>query len=116
MYPVRSFKQITKEIINKYNHAPVTIGILIADGQQTAARDYIVNYMDRFDKKSGKYIDFYVPGYCEKKAPDSLSIEERYHPNSNIIWSDINDKPLFYIMRNQTAYQIPIGFFEMHKK
>lgn len=58
MNPVRTFDQITQEILDKYDYKTITVGILIADGNQTAARDYIINYMDKFDKESGKYIDF----------------------------------------------------------
>ena len=56
--PVRTFDQITQEILDKYDYKTITVGILIADGNQTAARDYIINYMDKFDKESGKYIVF----------------------------------------------------------
>ena len=80
--PVRTFDQITQEILDKYDYKTITVGILIADGNQTAARDYIINYMDKFDKESGKYIDFFVPGYCEKISDSAVSIEKRYHPNA----------------------------------
>lgn len=75
--PVRTFDQITQEILDKYDYETITVGILIADGNQTVARDYIINYMDKFDKKSGKYIDFFVPGYCEKISDSTVSIEKR---------------------------------------
>lgn len=80
--PVRTFDQITQEILDKYDYKTITVSILIADGNQTAARDYIINYMDKFDKESGKYIDFFVPGYCEKISDSAVSIEKRYHPNA----------------------------------
>lgn len=38
-------------------------GVLFCDVRQTNARDYILNYLDVFNKKSGKFIDFYIPGY-----------------------------------------------------
>ena len=68
MNPVRTFDQITQEILDKYDYKTITVGILIADGNQTAARDYIINYMDKFDILSQ------YPG--TKKSiyfPDSLS-------------------------------------------
>ncbi len=43
----------------------VTFGILVADWQMSKAREYIVDYMNRFDQNSGKYIDFMVLGYGE---------------------------------------------------
>ena len=102
--PVRTFDQITQEILDKYDYKTITVGILIADGNQTAARDYIINYMDKFDKESGKYIDFFVPGYCEKISDSAVSIEKRYHPNAYEKWICMDDLPMFIIRRNQTAY------------
>ena len=41
MNPVRTFDQITQEILNKNDFETITVGILIADGNQASARDYI---------------------------------------------------------------------------
>lgn len=38
-------------------------GVLFCDVRQTNAREYVLNYLDVFNKKSGKFIDFYIPGY-----------------------------------------------------
>ena len=77
MNPVRTFDQITQEILNKNDFETITVGILIADGNQASARDYIINYMDMFDRKSGKFIDFFVPGYCENIFGNDVNIERR---------------------------------------
>ena len=45
MNPVRTFDQITQEILNKNDFETITVGILIADGNQASARDYIINNM-----------------------------------------------------------------------
>jgi hypothetical protein len=110
--PVRTFDQITQEILDKYDYKTITVGILIADGNQTAARDYIINYMDKFDKESGKYIDFFVPGYCERISNSTVSIEKRYHPNAYEKWICMGDLPMFIIRRNQTAYYFDKFLFD----
>lgn len=112
MNPVRTFDQITQEILDKYDYKTITVGILIADGNQTAARDYIINYMDKFDKESGKYIDFFVPGYCERISNSTVSIEKRYHPNAYEKWICMGDLPMFIIRRNQTAYYFDKFLFD----
>ena len=104
MNPVRTFDQITQEILNKNDFETITVGILIADGNQASARDYIINYMDMFDRKSGKFMDFFVPGYCEDIFDNDVNIERRYHPNAYGKWCSYRDIPIFYIRRNQTAY------------
>lgn len=112
MNPVRTFDQITQEILDKYDYKTITVGILIADGNQTAARDYIINYMDKFDKESGKYIDFFVPGYCERISNSTVGIEKRYHPNAYEKWICMGDLPMFIIRRNQTAYYFDKFLFD----
>lgn len=109
MNPVRTFDQITQEILDKYDYKTITVGILIADGDQTAARDYIINYMDKFDKESGKYIDFFVPGYCEDSI---VSKEKRCHPNPCEKGICMGDLPMFIIRRNQTAYYFDKFLFD----
>lgn len=48
---------------NSYD-IPITIGLLICDLRQQYCRENILNYMNHFNKFSGKYINFYIPGYC----------------------------------------------------
>lgn len=38
-------------------------GVLFCDVRQANAREYVLNYLDVFHKRSGKLIDFYIPGY-----------------------------------------------------
>lgn len=110
--PVRTFDQITQEILNKNDFETITVGILIADGNQASARDYIINYMDMFDRKSGKFMDFFVPGYCEDIFDNDVNIERRYHPNAYGKWCSYRDIPIFYIRRNQTAYYFDKFLFD----
>lgn len=106
MNPVCTFDEISKEILkNCGEDAVATFGILIADWQQTDARQYIINYMDRFDKKSGKYIDFYIPGYYEQFNGNNNQMKDRYHPNSYVNFREIEDGNVaFQLTRNQTQY------------
>lgn len=54
MNPVGTFDEICEKVLQKYKEDEVvTIGILVADWQQDEAKQYIVDYMDRFDRKSG---------------------------------------------------------------
>lgn len=53
-------------------------GVLFCDVRQANAREYVLNYLDVFHKRSGKFIDFYIPGY--------IPSEEYYgSKNRNII-------------------------------
>ena len=64
MKPVSDFDELVKALLeSEVNDDTFVVGILIADWRQQNAREYILNYMDRFDRKSGKNIDFYIPGY-----------------------------------------------------
>lgn len=67
MNPIGKFDEICEKVLQKYEpDEVVTIGIIVADWQQDEARQYILDYMDRFDQKSGKYIDFYILGYYQR--------------------------------------------------
>ncbi|MBR1702708.1 MAG: hypothetical protein IJ716_12205 [Lachnospiraceae bacterium] len=112
MEPVSDFDEISKEILKNYRDGEViTIGILLADGQQDEAKQYIINYMDRFDRKSGKYIDFYIPGYYELNT-ENVQIHRKYHPNSYFKRDEVKKELAFYIRRNQTAYYFDKFLFD----
>ncbi len=59
MFPTGDFDRLKYEIIEWYSDIdiPITFGILTADYEQSLAREYIINYIDVFDKRSNKYID-----------------------------------------------------------
>lgn len=67
MFPTSSYERLYCDIIHRYddfdNDEYVTFGILIADARQGEAKDYILNYLDVFNRCSGKYFDFFIPGY-----------------------------------------------------
>lgn len=68
MWPVGTYERMVYDIKTRENpYLPVTFGVLIADYRQQKAREYILNYISRFDKLTGKYINFYLPGYLEER-------------------------------------------------
>jgi len=113
MNPVGTFDEICKKVLQKYeDDEVVTIGILVADWQQDEAKQYIVDYMDRFDRKSGKYIDFYIPGYYEKSNGLNEEINKKYHPNSHVKWGDIPDDATFFLRRESMPYYFDKFLFD----
>ena len=74
MYPTGDFERLKFEIMERYKDfdIPITFGILIADYEQSLAREYILNYIDVFDKRSNKYIDFFIPGYITHGSNDCI--------------------------------------------
>lgn len=105
MNPVGTFDEICKMILQKYkDDEVVTIGILVADWQQDEAKQYIVDYMDRFDRRSGKYIDFYIPGYYERDSELNGEINKKYHPISCVQRDWFQNDIAFFLRRNETPY------------
>lgn len=87
MNPVSTFDELCHKILQNYeDNTVVTVGVLLADGRQDDAKQYIINYMDMFDKHSGKYIDFYLPGYYEYSDVIEEDISKKYHPNLHTRW------------------------------
>lgn len=75
MWPLGEYERLVHEIKRRENsEIPITFGLLIADYRQQLNRDYILNYIDRFNYKSGKYINFYLPGYFEEDIYGSQQI------------------------------------------
>lgn len=85
MWPLGQYERIVHEIKRRENNdIPVTFGLLVADFHQQRSKEYILNYIDRFNYKSDRYINFYLPGYLE---------EDFYNHNENIV---INQKPYYF--------------------
>ncbi|MCT4565625.1 MAG: hypothetical protein N4A68_15115 [Maledivibacter sp.] len=82
MWPLGDYERLVSEIKRRENmNIPVTFGILIADYRQVKCREYILNYINRFNYKSDRYINFYLPGYLEedisRKRKDKIRIHEK---------------------------------------
>lgn len=86
MWPVGTYERMVYDIKARENpYLPVTFGVLIADYRQQKAREYILNYISRFDKLTGKYINFYLPGYLEERdygwdGIDIRGLQYRFSP------------------------------------
>ena len=69
MNPVGSYYRLEGELREAQQKlgldACITFGILFVDARQSEAKEHIINYMNSFDRKSGKYFDFFIPGYVE---------------------------------------------------
>lgn len=102
---VTTFEKLSIDVLNKYEDIPVTMGILIADYRQTEAREYILNYLNRFDERSGKYIDFYIPGYymfadespneCEKRSYKNICISRHRTSAESIFINRLKERFYF---------------------
>lgn len=62
------FFKFNEDVFNKYfseygADSFITFGVLIADCRQDMARQYIFNYLTKFDRNSSGYFDFFIPGY-----------------------------------------------------
>lgn len=91
MFPVNHYDRFIQDLEHhENNNLPVTFGILTADYGQSDSREYILNYLDRFDRNSGTYINFYLPGYIdgdyygcdgkiEIKGKEYYFVRELYH-------------------------------------
>jgi hypothetical protein len=67
MWPLGQYERLVHEIKRRENNdIPVTFGLLVADFHQQKCKEYILNYIGRFDYKSDQYINFYLPGYLEE--------------------------------------------------
>lgn len=58
------FDTILKSYLGETNRLYMFMtGILLVDARQVGAKEYILKYISDFDRESGAYIDFYLPGY-----------------------------------------------------
>lgn len=101
---ITTFESLTKKVLDKWDNIPMTVGILIADYRQTEAREYILNYLNRFDEKSGKYIDFYIPGYYMYARESEDEWKKRSHHNICISRHCSSDRPIYISRLNERFY------------
>lgn len=101
---ITTFESLSKKVLEKFEGIPVTMGILVADYRQTEAREYILNYLNRFDEKSGKYIDFYLPGYYMYARENENEWQTRSHQNICISRHCSSDNPIHISRLNEKFY------------
>lgn len=81
MWPLGHYERLVHEIKTRENNEiPVTFGLLVADFNQNKSKEYILNYIDRFDSVSDKYINFYLPGYLEEylyRSNEKITIKQK---------------------------------------
>lgn len=77
MFPSGDYKRFEIEIVERYKDydIPITFGILIADYRQRNCSDYIINYLNRFDRLSGKCFDFFIPGYSYYSYRSGIEVD-----------------------------------------
>lgn len=80
MWPLGTYDRFLRKIKGQeFSQEKVNyFGVLFCDVRQSNAREYILNYLDVFNNRSGKFIDFYIPGYI----PSDECYDQR---NCNII-------------------------------
>jgi len=102
---VTTFESLTKKVLERYDKdIPITMGILVADYRQSDAREYILNYLNRFDEKSGKYIDFYLPGYYMYSKESKNEWKKRSHQNICISRHCSSKEPIYISRLNENYY------------
>ena len=65
MWPIGTYERFLRKIKGQENYGEKVnyYGVLFCDVRQSKAKEYILNYLDVFNCRSGKFIDFYIPGY-----------------------------------------------------
>ena len=65
MWPIGTYKRFLRKIKGQENFGEKVdyFGILFCDARQSKAMEYVLNYLDIVHERSGRFIDFYIPGY-----------------------------------------------------
>lgn len=109
---ITTFEDLSEKVLIKYDaDVSVTMGILVADYRQTDTREYILNYLNQFDEKSGKFIDFYLPGYYMFSCESTDEWEKRSHKNISVCQHCSCNRPV-YISRLDENYYFDSYLFD----
>ncbi len=98
MNPVSTLDDICTQILSKYTYDSIVIGILVADGRSAMTKEYILNYMQLFDERSGNYVDFFILGYYSDIDNGKDNIFAKKHPLQE---NGYNGNEIFTIEREQ---------------
>lgn len=64
MYPIGTYDRFVQKIKGREGKGkPRYLGVLFCDIEQQNVKEYIINYMEVFNKNSAEHLDFYIPGY-----------------------------------------------------
>ena len=66
MVPVKSFSSMEEELSKREADnpsIPVTVGIILAHPRSRFANDHIISYLPEYNRRVGKLLNFYMPGY-----------------------------------------------------
>ena len=82
MWPLGTYARFLQKIKGQelFGEKVNYFGVLFCDVRQSNAKEYILNYLNLFNQRSGKYIDFYIPGYIhadeyfEKKSRNTIQL------------------------------------------
>lgn len=88
MNPIGDYNTFRDEFLRRYgnygDHEIISFGILLADFRQHEAREYILNYLEDFNRESGKTFDFFIPGYIKRQVADWYKSDSRIQEKSFI--------------------------------
>lgn len=77
MFPIGTYDRFIQKIKGREGKCkPRYLGVLFCDIEQQNVKQFIINYMEVFNKKSGENFDFYIPGYLSCKTGRTSDIFE----------------------------------------
>ncbi len=86
MYPIGTYDRFIQKIKGREGkNKPRYLGVLFCDIEQQDAKEYIINYMEVFNKSSGEYFDFYIPGYLNSTKKVEIIFFNLGMKNMNLI-------------------------------
>ncbi|EIF6158370.1 hypothetical protein QTI34_13285 [Clostridium perfringens] len=96
MYPIGTYDRFIQKIKGREGkNKPRYLGVLFCDIEQQDAKEYIINYMEVFNKSSGESFDFYIPGYLNSTKKSRNNIfqfrDEKYEFNRKV-YNEFCDK------------------------
>lgn len=105
MWPIGDYNRLKQELSDREcSDIPITFGILIGDYRQTRCREYVLNYIERFNEESGYWINFYLPGYIDD---DNFSNENKLTiKNKNYYF----DEKLYDVFLKELASNFGIAY------
>ncbi|MGG7058326.1 hypothetical protein ACQPUZ_08510 [Clostridium tertium] len=96
MYPIGTYDRFIQKIKGREDKSkPRYLGVLFCDIEQQSAKEYILNYMEVFNKSSGEYFDFYIPGYLnstKKSGNNIFQFRNKKYEFNRKVYNEFCDK------------------------